>query len=660
MTENIFKTERLIKLKEDKSRLEYRGKDYSYDELIDYDNVGWLIRSGYVIIDFDILEYGQIVEKIVQDLNIKTIRIKTDRGMHFIFKTNADEFKDWTHRYNFLGLECDAKGNGVRQTKSNYECVKRYGQFREQKCYGNINTLEEVECLPECLKINKDGINLRLAEGDGRNTVMYSYQINLINAGFTKTQAREISKLINKYVFIDAMSDIELETICRDEAYEKIQKKRETKKLDLDILVDDYIKQENISTYMGNLVWYIDNSYTMSEDKIHNRIIELTYGHNTLESTRKEIMLRLKRKSERCKINTQYIVLKNDNLYNLFTGKIIENSADIKAVYRYDYVYDETARGGNVADFIEFLSTTRTGEYKEEIKTQLFEMIGCAIAPNTAFQKSFFLKGEGANGKSVLLRVIQTLLGTHVTNVSFKEFNNPFSLEFMLHGTCNIIDDLGNQRLEDTDTFKQVVGGGEISVQAKNQAPYIARSLCTLIIAGNDYPKMGENSEAIERRLVFIELNNRVKKININLVNELCDNEEGLTWLFTQSLKAYKEALDRGKLTMTDNYKETMASYKIISDTVLEFLILNYMPKDKIKYNIDGEIINDNLEDINIHDISFTEMYDLYKIWCYETGLKYPVSSIKFSKQVRHYLEDYYTLIHTYVNGSQVRIYKKR
>lgn len=658
--ENIFERERLIKLKEDKSRLEYRGKDYSFEEIEDYENIGWLIRPGYVIIDFDIKEYGDIVSKIVSDLGIKTVQVVTDRGNHFIFKINTDDFKDWTHKYNFLGLECDSKGNGLRQNKSNYECIKRYGSFRKQILHGNIKSLEDVETLPNWLKMNKNGMNLRLSEGDGRNSTLYSYQINLINAGFTKEEAREISKIINKYVFIDSMSDVELDTICRDEAYEKIKEKKETKKLDLDNLVDDYLKTENISIYSQKLVWYIDNRYTMNEDLMHNRIIDLTYGHNTLESTRKEIMLRLKRKASKTKVDSSYIILKNDDLYNLFTGERISNTPEIKAVFKYDYNYDESANGGNVEEFINFLATTRDGEYKEEVKTQLLEMIGCAIAPNTAFQKAFFLKGEGANGKSVLLRVIQTILGLHATNVSFKEFNNPFSLEFMLHGTANIIDDLGNQRLEDTDIFKQVVGGGEISVQAKNQSPYVTRSLCTLIIAGNDYPKLGENSEAIERRLVFIELNNRVKKININLVNELCDNEEGLTWLFTQSLKAYKDALERGKLTITNNYQETMASYKIISDNVLEFLILNYMPKDKIKYNIDGEIINDNLEDIDLDGKVFTEVYDLYKVWCFETGFKYPVNNVKFSRQVRHYLEDYYYLIHTHINNNQIRVYKRR
>lgn len=656
---NVFINERLIKLKEDKSRLEYKGKDYSYEELVDYDNVGWLIPSGYVIIDFDVLEYGEIAQRIIEDLNIKCIQIITDRGTHFIFKTNVDEFKDWTHKYNFLGLECDAKGNGLRQNKSNYECVKRYGRYRKQILHGGIKLLSEVETLPDFLKMNKNGINLRLSEGDGRNTTLFTYQINLISSGFTKTQAREISKLINKYVFIDSMTDVELETICRDEAYENI-KKKDSKKLDLDVIVDEYISQENISTYMGNLVWYINNNYTMDENLMHNRIIELTYGHNTLESTRKEIMLRLKRKTSPTKINTSYIILKNGNLYNLFTGEVIENTVDIKAIHRYDYNIDDNAKGGNVEDFITFLSTSRDGIYREEVRTQLLEMIGCAIAPNTSFQKAFFLKGEGANGKSVLLRVIQSLLGTHATNVSLKEFNNPFSLESMLHGTCNIIDDLGNQRLEDTDIFKQVVGGGDITVQAKNQAPYITRSLCTLIIAGNDYPKMGENSEAIERRLVFIELNNRVKKMNINLVNELCDNEEGLTWLFTKSLEAYKKALERGKLTTTSSYQEAMASYKIISDNVLEFLITKYVPKDKIKYNIDGEIINDDLSDIDIDGKVFTEIYDLYKVWCFEQGFKYPVSTIKFSKQVRHYLEDYYTLIHTYQDGNQVRVYQRK
>ena len=659
---NVFENERVIKLRDNKARLDRKGVDYSYNNVEYEAHLGWLIRKGFVIIDFDNLSYGEIVEKIIEDLNIKTIRINTDRGKHFIFKLKCNEFTDWTHKYNFIGLECDAKGNGQSQQKSNYECIKRNGALREQKCYGNITSLDEVDYIPEWLLVNQKGFNLRLAEGDGRNTTLYAYQINLINSGFNKEQCRYITKeIINKYVLIDKMSDVEIDTICRDEAYEKIEKKQ-TKKLDLDNLLNDFRNNENITTHNQQLVWYIDGHYTMSEDLMHNRIIDLTFGHDTLESTRKEIMLRLKRTVPNTDINSDYIILKNNNLYNLFTGDIIDNVADIKAVYKYNYMYDENISeedAGNVNEFLNFLATDRDDVYHPEVKVQLLEMIGCCIAPNTQFQKAFFLKGDGANGKSVLLRLIDELVGMYATSVNFKEFTNIFSLEYLVRGTCNIIDDLGNQKLEDTDTFKQIVGGGKLTVQAKNQNPYIARSISTLVIAANDYPKLGENSEAIERRLVFIELNNKVRNRNLNLVNELIANEKGMTWLFTQSLKAYREAFNRGRLIETDNYQQTMAAYKILDSRVLQFSFDNFVQKDKLEYSIDGELINEDLSVIDIDGKTFNELYTLFKIWCIESNV-YPMSAIKFSKEIRHYLEDYYTIVHTRIDGKQNRYFRRK
>ena len=656
-TENVFKNEKLVRLKNNKARIDKYQHDFNI--ICDEENLGWCIRPGFIVLDFDVQDYADIMEKIVSDLNLKTICIYTDRGKHFIFKASSPEFKDWTHKYNFIGLECDAKGNGLSQQKSNYECIKLNGTFREQKSYGNINILDDVETIPRWLQVNPSGVNLRLSEGEGRNSTLYSYQINLIKNKFSIENARKITKeIINKYVLKDMMSDVEIDTICRDEAYEKI--KKDSKKLDLDNLIGDIRDTDAIYVHFGKLIWYINNEYTMDEDLMHNRLIEITFGHNTLESTRREIMLRLRRLVDNISLSPNHIIMDDGKLYNVYTGEILENTDEIKAVYKYRYNYDEDAKGGNVEDFINFLSTDRNKEYHEDVKQQIFEMVGCAIAPNVIFQKAFFLKGDGANGKSVLLKLIQQLVGVYCTDVNLKEFKNIFSLETLVRGTCNIVDDLGNQRLEDTDIFKQVVGGGTVTVQAKNRDPYQTKSVSTLIIAANDYPKLGESSLAIERRLVFIELNNVVEKINLNLINELCDNKEGMTWLFTNSLRAYKEAYNRGHLTITNNYMQIMAAYKVLNDNVLEFLIETFMDKSLLKFSDDGEITNSNYEDIDVDGKSFNELYELYKLWCFDKGLKLPVSNITFSKKLRYYLGKYYYIRHTKVNGTQGRYLTKK
>lgn len=45
-------------------------------------------------------------------------------------------------------------------------------------------------------------------------------------------------------------------------------------------------------------------------------------------------------------------------------------------------------------------------------------------------------------------------MGFWCSTVNLKDFNNIFSLAEVFDGLCNIVDDLGKNKLEDTDTFK--------------------------------------------------------------------------------------------------------------------------------------------------------------------------------------------------------------
>ena len=62
---------------------------------------------------------------------------------------------------------------------------------------------------------------LDMRAGDGRNQALFNYILTLQSEDFTKEEARETIRMINRYVLEDPLSDRELETILRDEAFKK-------------------------------------------------------------------------------------------------------------------------------------------------------------------------------------------------------------------------------------------------------------------------------------------------------------------------------------------------------------------------------------------------------------------------------------------------------
>ena len=58
-----------------------------------------------------------------------------------------------------------------------------------------------------------------MGDGDGRNGKLFGHISTLIHAGFTKEETIQIIHYINDYYLLDPMSDHEINTICRDEAF---------------------------------------------------------------------------------------------------------------------------------------------------------------------------------------------------------------------------------------------------------------------------------------------------------------------------------------------------------------------------------------------------------------------------------------------------------
>ena len=57
--------------------------------------------------------------------------------------------------------------------------------------------------------------------GDGRNQKLFNYILTLQANDFTKEEAKECIKIINKYILLDPLDEKELDTILRDDAFQK-------------------------------------------------------------------------------------------------------------------------------------------------------------------------------------------------------------------------------------------------------------------------------------------------------------------------------------------------------------------------------------------------------------------------------------------------------
>lgn len=252
------------------------------EDVQDLDEYAAILGEETILIDVDDGETSDLLFKIVQDLALKCRVYATTRGKHFYFK-NPEGYveKSWTKQTLAIGIETDAK---VGRNNS-YAIMRFKGVDREiiQNCPEN-----DIQELPKWLTPVKTNIKfLEMRAGDGRNQSLFNYILTLQSEDFTKEEARETIRMINRYILDDPLSDRELETILRDDAFKKpIFFKDKTFLFDKFAV---YLKNNNYIVKINNqLHIYRDGIYVPGATEIEAQMIK--HIPNLKRANRSEVL----------------------------------------------------------------------------------------------------------------------------------------------------------------------------------------------------------------------------------------------------------------------------------------------------------------------------------------------------------------------------------
>lgn len=127
-------------------------------------------------------------------------------------------------------------------------------------------------------------------------------------------------------------------------------------------------------------------------------------------------------------------------------------------------------------------------------------------------QKAFFLVGDGANGKSVLIESVKHALGPYATTIPgqallggrgrYQDPRNTFArLQGVLMAFVSELDE--HQELAE-GTLKSITGGDEITARFLYKDEFTFHPVCTPIIATNHLPRAQGTDYGLRRRLVAI------------------------------------------------------------------------------------------------------------------------------------------------------------
>ncbi|NLZ41126.1 MAG: hypothetical protein GX886_07710 [Comamonadaceae bacterium] len=192
---------------------------------------------------------------------------------------------------------------------------------------------------------------------------------------------------------------------------------------------------------------------------------------------------------------------------------------------------------GDCPTWKQFIDEVTGGD--KELQSYLQRMVGYALTGSTQEHALSFLYGTGANGKSVFVNTLATILGDYATNAPMDTFmetrtdRHPTDMAGLRGArfVAAIETEQGKRWAE--SKLKNLTGGDKISARFMRQDFFEFFPQFKLVVAGNHRPAIRNIDEAMKRRLHLIPFTITVppERRDKNLQQKLLAERDGiLAW----------------------------------------------------------------------------------------------------------------------------------
>ncbi|WP_445505795.1 phage/plasmid primase, P4 family [Niallia sp. 03091] len=296
----------------------------------------------------------------------------------------------------------------------------------------------------------------------------------------------------------------------------------------------------------------------------------------------------------------------DNGVIDLKTGGLQQHDRDLLLTKISPIPYEKEADCPNWLGFLESIFLTSEGEPDQELIDYLQKAIGYSLTGVTKEQIMFFLFGNGRNGKSTFINVIQDLLGDYGRQTNSDTFlkkkndsgiNNDVA---RLDGArfVSAVESEEGQQLSEA-LVKQITGGEKMSARFLRQEYFEFTPEFKVFFTTNYKPIVKGGDNGIWRRIKLIPFTVTIpeEKVDADLPEKLKKEMPGiLNWVVQGCLKWQAEGLKDPKAVKeaTDNYREDM--------------------------DILGPYLEENCTIHPSEKIEAKSLYENYTKWCYQNN----------------------------------------
>lgn len=569
---------------------QWKSSPLSYQQAVSLSEdgwrIGWIIPKGYVCVDIDNedhAESSEYVERILNKLNIPYNYNRTSRGVHFIFKDNYMSVRTGAESKCALGITVDHRAN-----ERGYIILPVNDPHREWGIWEkNISNIPPF--LKPMMLDKQSGIAtfIGMTVGTGRNDALFKWRTKLLQTNkITSVDLEQALRIINEHLFEVPMPEQEMQASVVKERPTDAEHRKKGEKIKLNVL-----EKENIYNVVANRIttefdimcighkqyYMFDKTYYKPLRDIDvERLIHYEISENIPGEGRKEIMrfIALKTLVEANEIDRIWNKIAVGNgILNVVTGELDEPNKDEKNTIAIPWDYNPNPPHSPVIDsFMTHLTAERDGTANIMKQQFLYQVAGYCLLKKNYFSKFFVFQGEGQTGKSTYQDLVVKMLGeVNRARVSLDKMDADYYLAGILGKLVNVDDDaVDGKVLENTGRFKSLISGNEITVRQIFKEPVTFTPFATCMFSCNKLPRIMDKSSGLYRRLVIIELNNKVLNPDPLFLSKLTSRD--MEYFLYKAVYWIGVALQEGRFRISQSEKELLRKFKCRQSSLNEWV----------------------------------------------------------------------------------------
>lgn len=276
--------------------------------------------------------------------------------------------------------------------------------------------------------------------------------------------------------------------------------------------------------------------------------------------------------------------------------------------------YDPTAECPRFDRFLDeiFEGDSDAGEKRQAV----LEMIGYSLLQLSQFEKFALLVGHGANGKSVLLDVVRSLVGPEqCAAVDPTRLTDRVERAHLRGKLVNIAPELPVGSMLPDAQIKAITSGDLVSAAAKYGQPFDFKPFATLWMGTNNMPHSRDLSHGMFRRTLIITFNRRFEGAGreIGLADRLRGELPGILRLVLDALSGL---IERGEFTTPASSIQAVQNWRADCDQVIQF------------------VESECLRGPQYGPVSHAELFAEFRRWATEQNIKHSVSGKTFTERL--------------------------